>query len=55
MAGRTRFYPDPYIASKRPPLDRRNLERLLAGCRKHGIGAGRIVDFEPQYVVIDPD
>ena len=55
MAGRTRLYPDPYIASKRPPLDRGNLERLLAGCRKHGIGAGRIVDFEPQYVVIDPD
>jgi surface carbohydrate biosynthesis protein len=55
MAGRTRLYRDPYIASKRTPLDRGNLEQLLAGCRKHGIGAGRIVDFEPQYVVIAPD
>ncbi len=55
MTGRTRLYPDAYIASKRPPLKREHLERLLDGCKKHGIGAGRIVDFEPQYAVIDPD
>jgi hypothetical protein len=55
MAGRTSLYRDRYIASKRPPLDRGSLERLLAGCRKHGIGAGRIIDFEPQYAVIDPE
>ena len=55
MTGRKRLYRDPYIASKRTPFDRGSLERLLAGCRTHGVGAGRIVDFGPRYVVIDPD
>jgi surface carbohydrate biosynthesis protein len=55
MAGRTKLYSNSYIASKRPPLDRGKLEDLLAGCKMHGLGTGRIVDFEAQYVVIDPD
>jgi hypothetical protein len=43
-----------YVASKRGPLDAAHVERLIAGCRASGVGAGRVSHVTPQYAIIDP-
>jgi surface carbohydrate biosynthesis protein len=43
-----------YVASKRGQIDRTYVDRFLDGCRMNGVGAGRIREFSPHYVVIDP-
>jgi hypothetical protein len=43
-----------YIQSKRGPLDAEQVERLIAGCRSGGVGAGRVSRVTPQYAIIDP-